>query len=148
MIAILCLPLLLLFLMRIGHFAFPQRAQTGDVSVRYPRIEKYLRLSGIVILIGGALGAGCVYMTTQPGPGDDDDIVSYDVVGGQVFPVKASESLSYHQHLESTGGNYDVLADEVFRWVGRRWHGRNLATTLVVLSGGAFLACFYLARWF
>ncbi len=148
LLVILCLPLLLLFLAQVGGFAFRWRGHGNDIPGEYPKIRKMLRLSGIVILAGGLLAAGIVYANTQPSPGDDDDIVAYDIVGGQAFPIKASDSKSYHEKLEASGGNYDVLSDEVLRWIARRWHGRNLATTLAVLSGGGFIACFYFARWF
>jgi hypothetical protein len=148
LIVIVCLPLLLLFLTRVVGFAFRWQERGREIPAEHPRIQKCLRLSGIVILVGGLLAAAFVYATTKPSPGDDDDIVSYDLVGGQVFPVKASESRSYHEKLEATGGNYDVMTDEVLRWIARRWHGRNLAVTLAVLSGGGFVACFYFARWF
>ena len=148
LIVILCLPLLLLFLTRVVGFAFRGRKDGKAIPAEHPKIQKYLRLSGMVILAGGLVAAGFVYAATSPSPGDDDDIVTYDLVGTQLFPVKASESRSYQEKLEATGGHYDVLTDEVLRWIARRWHGRNLAVTLAVLSGGGFITCFYFARWF
>jgi hypothetical protein len=148
LIVLLCLPLFLLFLTRVVGVAFRWRKDGKDIPADHPKVQKYLRVSGIAVLVGGLLAASFVYATTQPSPGDDDDIVTYDLVGGQLFPVKASDSRSYHEKLEASGGKYDVLTDEVFRWIGRRWHGRNLAVTLAVLSGGGFIMCFYFARWF
>jgi hypothetical protein len=148
MIAILCGPLLLLFLARLFYLAVLRREDRSDHPDRNVQVQKYLRGAGIVILIGGVVAGGIVYATTPPQPEDDADVVDYNVVGGQVFAVKASESVSYQRKLLATGGNYDLLTDQVLRWIAARWRGRNLATTLVVLAGMGFLACFYFARWF
>jgi hypothetical protein len=67
-------------------------------------------------------------------------------VGGQAFPVKASQSISYQRRLEASGGNYDLLTDQILRWLAGRWRGRNLATTLAVLSAAGFVACFFFSR--
>jgi hypothetical protein len=147
MIVILCLPFVLLFLTRVVGFAFLWRKDGREVPAENIKLQKFLRWSGVALLAAGGLSAAFVYAHTQPSPGDEDDIVDYEVVGGQVFPIKAAADKSYNQSLEATGGKYDVLADQVIRWIARRWHGRNLATTLVVLSGAGCLACFYIARW-
>jgi hypothetical protein len=147
LIVVLCLPFLLLFLTRVVGFAFLWRKDGKQVPAENIKLQKFLRWSGVAILAVGGLSAAFVYAHTQPGPSDEDDIVNYEVVGGQVFPVKASEDKSYNQRLEATGGKYDVLADQIIRWTARQWHGRNLATTLLVLAAGGCLACFYFARW-
>jgi hypothetical protein len=146
LIVVLCLPFLLLFLTRVVGLAFFGRKDEEEIPVRNPKIQKYLRVSGVIILAVGGVAGAFVYAHTQASPGDDDDIVDYELAGGQVFPVKASEDRAYIQRLKASGGNWDLLTDEIFRWIARRWHGRNLATTLVVLSGTGCLGCFYFAR--
>ncbi len=148
MLAIICLPLLALFVVRVVYFAFAWRDDEGPGPTNRSRMPRILRLGGVAILIVGLAAAAVVYARTEPRPQDDDDIVGYDVIAGESFPVMASQSQAYRAKLLATGGNYDLLTDEAWRWMARRWHGRNLATTLLVLAVGGLVLCFYLARWF
>jgi hypothetical protein len=148
MIAILCLPVLLLVVGRVAFLAFGAHVEPPERPSRLAWMGAACRISGSALLAGGIIASAFVYTHTEPGPGDNDDVIGYEISADGARPLLASQSRARHAQLEASGGNYDVLTDEVVRWLARRWHGRNLATTLLVLSVGGFVVLFYFARWF
>jgi hypothetical protein len=43
-------------------------------------------------------------------------------------------SNKYHHDVAAIGGEWNVLADETWRWFTSLWHGRSLAYTVVVIT--------------
>ena len=108
-------------------------------------LRKRLRLSGGGILLMGLVAACFVYNTTVPGPEDDWDVIGFRFEGGNAYPIRASESISYQRQVGKEGG-WSVLSDIAIRWTSSRWRGRNLAWTLLELALLAFVALLFLAK--
>jgi hypothetical protein len=98
-----------------------------------------------VVLIVGLASAVIVNMTAANEPGD---VVSYRIVAGQVFATTANDSKQYRHDLERFGGKAAILADDFNRWFAGLWKGKRLAYTLLVLSTGCALVCFWGAHRF
>jgi hypothetical protein len=89
--------------------------------------------AGILILLLGLGSALFIYFTTAPAPNDNAiDLFQY--------------SKMYARDLELIGGKANVLADELFRWLGGLWHGKALAYTIAVISIAASVLLFLAAR--
>lgn len=97
---------------------------------RWPAHAK-VRLTGMVILVGGLLAAIVVYLIA----GSD--------AGADLNGMDASKQ--YQFQLERIGGKSVVLASDFNQWLGSLWHGTRLAWTLGVLAVAIALFCFWLA---
>ena len=100
--------------------------------------------AGWLLLAGGGLAAALVYFLAAPA--EDRDVIGYSLEGGKAYAVTTDDSRRYEQDLERIGGKSAVMAADFNRWFASLWHGQKLAGTLVVLSLGGSLGCFYLAH--
>ena len=92
---------------------------------------KRVRMSGVVLLVGGLAAAVIVFYLAQP----DEKL---GILGVDV-PTKR-ENLQ----LERMGGKSYILFNDINEWFSSLWHGRRLAYTIGVLSIAGFVSC----RWF
>ena len=91
-----------------------------------------VRMSGVVLLVGGLAAAVIVFYLAQP----DEKL---GILGVDV-PTKR-ENLQ----LERMGGKSYILFNDINEWFSSLWHGRRLAYTIGVLSIAGFVSCRCLA---
>jgi hypothetical protein len=112
------------------------------MSIKRSSLRVRLYLAGVLIFVAGLTAAALVYWKA----GDDiNNALSYEYIGGNVYPVEPQDSKRYIHDIELYGGKAAVVVDEIDRWLASLWHGRRLAYTLVIVSIGAALACFFAA---
>lgn len=102
-----------------------------------------LNLMGVLVLLVGLTASAWVFLT---GTDDRSDVIAYEVVDGQAYPVTTSDSKLYRHDLERFGGRAAVLADDVARWIAGLWRGKRLALTLAVLTVAVSFVCFRAAE--
>ena len=95
-------------------------------------LMRRLRLVGTAVLVAGLLSAALVYRAAPP-------------VGGRPDPLASGYSKHELAEMENIGGKSVVFAVELNEGFDSLWHGRRLAGTLVFLSLGGSLVCFFLA---
>jgi hypothetical protein len=95
-------------------------------------LRKRLHWVGTAILAAGLLSAALVYRATPPAGADPD-------------PLESGYSKKDLYDMERIGGKSVVFAVELNEGFESLWHGRRLAGTLVFLSLGGSLVCFFLA---
>jgi len=88
---------------------------------------------GVAILVLGLLSAALIYALVPDDADADAD-------------ARIASERMYQHNLEVMGGRFAVYADEFDRWFAALWHGKELASTLAVLSTAAGLACIGIAR--
>src|ERR1700746_1881511 len=88
---------------------------------------KCVRMSGVVLLVGGLAAAVIVFYLAQPE--EKLGILGVDV------PTKR-ENLQ----LERMGGKSYILFNDINEWFSGLWHGRRLAYTIGVLSIAGFVS--------
>jgi len=109
-----------------------------DMSRKDRTLQTRFRLIGVFILVAGLLAAVLINQRAAP-----DDGSSYVIMAGTILSGNAKRA---ENEMKRIGGKSNVLAAEIREWFGSLWHGRRLAHTLVFLSVGGSLACFYLAH--
>jgi hypothetical protein len=95
-------------------------------------VAKRVRMSGVVLLVGGLAAAVIVFYLAQP-----DEKLG---ILGVDMPTKR-ENLQ----LERMGGKSYILFNDLNEWFFSLWHGRRLAYTIGVLSIAGCLSCRWLA---
>jgi hypothetical protein len=105
-------------------------------------VHKRVRLAGTVILVVGWLAALFVYLAMGDEPGAN---AGYQIVNGHTYTIPLDSSTAEMQQLARIGGKASVWTYQFDRWLASLWHGRRLAYTLAVLTGGMALLCFYIA---
>jgi hypothetical protein len=87
--------------------------------------HKRLRLASWVVLAAGLIAAAAIYIFTPP----------------EIADSFGDPSLSkrYVHDLEVYGGRANVLQDELLRWFEGLWKGRELAGTILYITGFIFL---------
>jgi hypothetical protein len=95
-----------------------------------------------IILLGGLVSAGVIYLTAGT---DSGDVLGYEMVGGEVYQIRPEESKMYKHDLEVYGGKANVLADEFMRWFIGLWHGKSLAVTVACISIFVSFGFFFVA---
>ncbi|MEJ2696944.1 MAG: hypothetical protein P8013_09885 [Candidatus Sulfobium sp.] len=108
------------------------------------RIKKRLYLVAAIILLAGMGISAFIYLTADNDPGT---VLGYEVIGGDVYPIRPDDSKMYRHDLEVYGGKANVLMDKFMRWFASLWHGRSLALTIacitVLISLGFFLVSYH-----
>jgi len=103
-----------------------------DISARDKALQRRFRLIGVCILVAGLLAAAVVNQRAAPDDGDP-------------YLILSGNAKRYNYEMERIGGKSNILAAEFQDWFGSLWHGKKLAHTLVFLSIGSSLACFFIA---
>jgi hypothetical protein len=111
---------------------------------KYSSLQNRLYLLGTLILVAGLACAAFVYLTSKD---DVSDAIAYEFAGGNIYSTQPDESKRYIQDVELYGGKPAVVADDLNRWFGSLWHGRQLAYTLATLSIGLATTCFLAASY-
>ena len=115
-----------------------------EISPADAALRKRLQRIGTALLVVGLLAAELIFVRATPD--NDSGAIGYEVVGGVSYPIMPGESKTYENGLERMGGKSAVLAAEITQWFASLWHGRRLAYTVLVLSVGGSLVCFFLAH--
>jgi hypothetical protein len=111
------------------------------MKLKILRLRTYLYLTSAVILLVGLSSSVLIYRATINDSASD---LSYEIVGGYVYPGAGGYTKKYVHDLQLYGGNAAVLADEFMRWFAGLWHGESLsfivAGMALMLSIGVFIA--------
>ena len=99
--------------------------------------EILLRKISVGILVLGLAASAVVYEMAPPDVESDDS---------NIYVASINNSKKARLELERIGGKAAVVAVEFNDWFDSLWHGRKLAGTLAVLSIGASLLCFLVAK--
>jgi hypothetical protein len=104
-------------------------APASHLTEREFILQTRLRRAGVLLVVLGVLSAGLAYRTARETAATDP------------YGVKR-----YEYQMEVIGGKSDEFATELREGFLSLWHGRRLALTLLVLSGSAAFACFFVAH--
>lgn len=96
--------------------------------------QRALRLVAAVLLLAGLLSGGGVWLTAEDVPEDH-------------WTREFQGSKAYRRNLEIYGGKLNVIGDDLSRWYAKRWQGRQLAYTIVVLAAGTSLLLLFVAGY-
>lgn len=102
-----------------------------------------LYLIAVIILLTGLGGAAVIYFTAAD---NSNDVLGYEMAGGNVYPVTPEDSKVYMHNLELYGGKINVLANELTRWFQGLWHGKSLAFTIAFITVITSFCLFLIAR--
>ena len=111
-----------------------------DIPTRGRAVQTLLRRIGVAILIAGLCASALVFVMA---PVADDGVGE---ASSSLSVTTVDNSKRYQLELERIGGKSAVLAAEFDDWLAGLWHGTRLAGTLAVLTLGASLLCFCVAR--
>ncbi len=106
-----------------------------------PNLQTRLYLISAIILFVGLSSSLWIYLTAET---DSQNVLGYEIVGGNAYLVTPANSKKYVHDLKLMGGNAAVFADDFNRWFIGLWHGESLAVTIacitIVISLGFFFA--------
>lgn len=105
--------------------------------------QTYLNLIGIIILLVGLGSATLIYITAE---NDSRDVLGYQIIHGQSYPIYTEDSKMYVHNLQLFGGKAIVLMDEIRRWFVGLWRGKTLAFTVAFISIFMSLPFFFFAN--
>src|SRR5512143_2473031 len=106
------------------------------MKLKIMRLRTCLYLTSAVILLIGLISSVLIYRAAM---NDSTSDLSYETVGGFVYPGAGGYTKKYVHDLQLYGGNAAVLADEFTRWFAGLWHGKSLS---FIVAGIAFLLSF------
>ena len=95
-------------------------------------LHERIYYSGVAILIVGLIGAALIYVFAA------DTAKSVE--------IRFTNPRAYEFQIERLGGKATVYALRINEWLGRLWHGRQLAFTVAVPSIAIALICFWVAN--
>lgn len=107
------------------------------------RRRLFYRLAAAFALIAALLGVSSLCLEIAD---DAGNVIGYEFIDGQSYPIMAHESKAYRHDLERFGGKAALYADALNRWFSGLWKGNQWIRTLAFLSLGATLVCLWLAR--
>ena len=111
---------------------------------KHANLKTRLYIVSALILLVGLVSAIAVYFTAAE---DSDNVLGYEIVGGNVYPIAPNNSKIYVHDLELYGGKAAVLADEFRLWFLGLWHGKSLAFTIacitLVICFGVFFVAYH-----
>ncbi len=93
--------------------------------------KTYLNLIGFIVLLVGLGSAGLIYHTAE---NNLSNVLGYEIIGGQAYPIMPGDSKAYLGSLQHYGGKELVLIDELNRWFIGLWHGKTLAFTVIFFT--------------
>jgi len=103
----------------------------------------YLNLIGIIILLVGLGSATLIYITAE---NDSREVLGYQIIDGQAYPIYPEDSKMYVHSLQLFGGKAIVLMDELRRWFVGLWRGKSLAFTVAFISIFISIPFFFFAK--
>jgi len=103
----------------------------------------YLNLIGIIILLVGLGSATLIYSTAE---NDSRDVLGYEIIDGQAYPIMPEDSKMYVHNLQVFVGKASVLMDEFRRWFIGLWHGKSLAFTVAFITILMSIPFFFFAK--
>jgi hypothetical protein len=106
-------------------------------------LKQRLRLSCLIILVAGLLGAMLIYLVAEDVP---DDSLGYTMVNGTVYPLATQDSKKYRREVERFGGKTALLFDDFLHWFAQLWRGKTLGKTVAWISILASLGIFLFAN--
>lgn len=106
-------------------------------------LQKGLYLIAAIILLVGLSSAVLIYLTAEDA---SNGVLGYEVIGGNVYPIRPEDSKTYTHDLELYGGKANVLVNELMRWFDGLWHGRSLAFTVGFVTILISFVLFLVAR--
>jgi hypothetical protein len=113
----------------------------NNMKLKIMRLRTFLYLTSTIILLVGLISSTLIYRAAM---NDSTSDLSYEIVGGFVYPGAGGYTKKYVHDLQLYGGNAAVLADEFMRWFAGLWHGKSLSFTVAgiafFLSFGVFIA--------
>ena len=110
----------------------PSTAKPPQAPARGLPLHKRFLYSGVVILFAGLIGAALTYVFSAE-----------DATGGPVTEIGDRRANEFQ--IERIGGKATVYVVRFNEWLGSLWQGRQLASTVGVLSIVIALACFWVA---
>jgi hypothetical protein len=87
--------------------------------------------------------ATLIYITAE---NDLRDVLGYEIIDGQAYPIYPENSKMYVHNLQVFGGKASVLMDEFRRWFVGLWHGKSLAFTVAFISVFISILFFFFAK--
>ncbi len=105
--------------------------------------QTYLNLIGIIILLVGLGSAALIYNAAE---NDSRDVLGYEIIDGQAYPIHPEDSKMYVHDLQVIGGKASVLIDEFRRWFVGIWRGKSLAFTVAFISIFISIPFFFFAE--
>ena len=106
--------------------------------------QTYLNLIGIIILLVGLGSAALIYNAAE---NDSRDVLGYEIIDGQAYPIHPEDSKMYVHDLQVIGGKASVLIDEFRRWFVGIWRGKSLAFTVAFISIFLSIPFFFFAKY-
>jgi hypothetical protein len=103
----------------------------------------YLTLLSFIILLVGLGSAALIYHTAE---NDSINVLGYEIIGGQAYPIMPEDSKVYSGNLQRYGGKELVIIDEVNRWFVGLWHGKSLAFTVAFITIFISFVVFFIAN--
>jgi hypothetical protein len=146
MVNALLLPFLAIGIFQLLVFLLSSPRKAGPATEEEVIWRRRLRWAGVVTLLVGLLAAGLVYRRAARLPEPGETPAGYEVGSGYSYPIMPASTKRYNVQMEQIGGKGNVVAAEFRAWAASLWRGRRLAYTLAVISIGAGLACFFMAR--
>jgi ABC-type multidrug transport system permease subunit len=105
--------------------------------------QTYLNLISVMILLVGLGSAVLIYRTAE---NDSNNVLGYEIIGGQAYPIRPEDSKMYLHDLQLYSGKAGVLADEFRRWFVGLWYGKSLAFTVAYITLFVSFVVFYAAN--
>lgn len=96
----------------------------------------FLILAGLVVLLAGYTGAALVWRAQNRAEQQGQN---------ESGPLPLLDSRRDAQQVELNFGRTGLVVEHFREWFLSLFHGRRLAETLVVLSSGAAIGCFFVA---
>jgi len=113
------------------------------INQKIAKLRKRLILIGVIVLILGFGGAVWIYQMA----GDDfSDVLGYEVIDGNAYPIAPEDSRAYRHDVERYGGKAALVVDDFNRWFVGLWHGKSLAFTVAGISIFISLVLFFVAQ--
>jgi hypothetical protein len=106
-------------------------------------MQTYLNLIGVIILLVGLGSATLIYSTAE---NDSKDVLGYEIIDGQAYPIYPENSKMYVHDLQLFGGKAMVLMDEFRRWFAGLWHGKTFAFTVAFITIFISIPFFFFAK--
>jgi hypothetical protein len=105
--------------------------------------SRIIRWVGWFLLFEGLFASVLIYRNADPDY--DPTIIGYEIEGVNSYPIHAGGTKRAQAASEAVGGKAFGAVNDFSSWFATLWHGRRLAYTVAVLSGLAWVICYYLA---
>ena len=110
---------------------------------KIPDPKTCLHLVSVIVLLVGLGTSVSIYRTAED---SSDEVLGYEIIDGQAYPVMPEDSKVYLRNLQRYGGKEMVLLDDLRRGFAGLWHGKSLAFTLAFITFLVSFAAFFIAN--